>query len=287
MACRNMRHNLLAQSCAAYGPILDFRIRFCFGVADYGPGSTHSQRSKLLKSSGEQRQDVRLVFPGTRHPNPANQALSAQVEVCRQWAAQAGLLDRAVFFGDWVPYEEWPEVLLESDLALTLHFEETLETHWAFRTRVLDYIWAGLPIVSTRGDVTSELIKELDLGLLVDASDSQGVAQAILRLLDVPKKQYEPRFKSARKRYNWEQVALPVIKFCRQARIAPDKIALKQQLGNPFYRFYQDNYQRLTAENAQLKTLVQAYENRRIIRLLDKIHNLARRLGIARSSPDK
>ena len=35
-------------------------------------------------------------------------------------AVDLGLLDRVVFFGDWVPYADWPYVLLESDLALEL-----------------------------------------------------------------------------------------------------------------------------------------------------------------------
>ena len=240
---------------------------------------------KALEIIWQQRQDVRLVFPGTRHPNPANQTLSAQVEVCRQRASQAGLLDRAVFFSEWVPYEDWPNFLLESDLALALHFEETLETHWAFRTRLLDYIWASLPTVSTRGDVTSEFIQELNLGLLVKESDSQGVAEAILTLLDTPRQQFELQFALARQRFSWEKVALPLVSFCHQPRIAPDKQALEQQVGNPYYRFYQDDHERLVAENSQLNALVQAYENRRIIRLLNKIRSFTRRLGFTDSSP--
>ncbi|WP_376791081.1 hypothetical protein [Thermoflexus sp.] len=72
------------------------------------------------------------MFPGTRHPNPHMLGIPTHYEEARRLAQELGLLDRAVFFGDWVPYADWPGGLLESDLALTLHFD-TLETCPAFR----------------------------------------------------------------------------------------------------------------------------------------------------------
>ena len=42
--------------------------------------------------------------------------------------------------------------LLDADIAVSTHFEH-VETAFSFRTRVLDYLWAGLPSVSDRGDV--------------------------------------------------------------------------------------------------------------------------------------
>jgi len=61
----------------------------------------------------QQRQDVRLVFPGTRHPNPAMMAMPTHTDVARALAQELGLLNRAVFFGEWIPYVDWQNVLLE------------------------------------------------------------------------------------------------------------------------------------------------------------------------------
>lgn len=182
----------------------------------------------------QQRQDVRLVFPGTRHPNPWLSGIPTHNEEARRLAEEQGLLDRAVFFGDWVPYADWPGVLLESDLALTLHFD-ALETRLAFRSRMLDYIWAGLPIIATRGDATSDLVEKYELGVVVDYEDDVGVAEAILRLLEMPRDAWAARFERARQDLTWERAVQPLVEFCRNPRRAPDKVALGDRLGNSYY----------------------------------------------------
>ena len=50
--------------------------------------------------------------------------------------------------------------------------------------KLLDCIWAGLPIVCTRGDVLSELVEQRGLGLTVPEGDVDAVVAALRRLLD-------------------------------------------------------------------------------------------------------
>jgi hypothetical protein len=52
-----------------------------------------------------------------------------------------------------------------------------------------------------------------------------GVAQAILDLLNTPELRdaYQPHFVGARARLQWEMVAGPLIEFCSNPRLAPDK----------------------------------------------------------------
>ncbi len=214
-----------------------------------------------------QRQDVRLIFPGTRHPNPGMANIATRHEEARRLADGLGLLGKAVFFGEWVPYADWPGVLLESDLALSLHMD-TLETRLAFRSRVLDYIWAGLPIVATRGDATSELVEKYRLGVLVGYEDEAEVAEAILTLLETPGEVWKERCQAAHRDLTWERAARPLVEFCRTPRRAPDKVALGDRLGNPYY----------LSEVARLRSLVERYERGRFIRLMRRLHRLKERL---------
>ena len=55
-----------------------------------------------------------------------------------------------------MPYERARRYLLEADVGVSAHFDD-LETRFAFRTRLLDCFWAGLPVVTTRGDSLGEL----------------------------------------------------------------------------------------------------------------------------------
>src|SRR4029079_11875445 len=83
-------------------------------------------------------------------------------------AEELGLRDRVVFFNfGWVPYAERGRYLLEADLGVSAHFDD-LETRFAFRTRLLDCFWAGLPVVTTRGDSLREVVAARDLRRRVD-----------------------------------------------------------------------------------------------------------------------
>jgi hypothetical protein len=229
---------------------------------------------RAIEKVWQQRQDVRLIFPGTKHPNPWMGETPTHTESARALAREKGLLGKAVFFGDWVPYEDWPNVLLESDLALSLHYD-TLETRLAFRSRLLDYIWAGLPTVATQGDATSDLVATYGLGAVVDFEDVDDVAGAIVQLLNQPRGQFQVKFAEARQQLAWEVVAQPLIEFCRHPRRAPDKVTLGDELGNPFYIKKQ---QQLIVERDRWRELVQQYQQGRFMRLMRWMHRMRRRV---------
>jgi glycosyltransferase involved in cell wall biosynthesis len=228
-----------------------------------------------------QRPQVRLIFPGTRHPNPILNEMPTRNDEARTAAKTLGLLDRNVFFGDWVPYADWPSLLLESDLALTLHFE-TLETRLAFRSRVLDYIWAGLPIVASAGDATAELIARYDLGVVTPIGDSAAVAAAILRLLEQPRGAFAERFAAARAELTWERAAAPLIAFCRNPRRAADCQTRSGENSGSVYS-NSDLWELLHQEREYWRKLVNAYESGRFIRLMRWIDRQKQRFSQAKS----
>jgi hypothetical protein len=137
---------------------------------------------------------------------------------------ELGLTDRHVFFHDWIPYHERENYLLEADLGLSLHLDH-VETRFAFRNRVLDYIWAGLPMVTTEGDTASELVQQHQLGAVVRYQDVDGLARAILNLLATPglKATLAPRFADVARAFYWKQTTRPLVEFCCSPRLAPDR----------------------------------------------------------------
>jgi glycosyltransferase involved in cell wall biosynthesis len=138
---------------------------------------------RAVAELAERRDDVKLYFLGVQHPSPEAEEMDKagrSVELARELS----VLDRSVFFNyGWVPYAERAGYLLEADLGVSAHYDN-IETRFAFRTRILDYLWAGLPIVTTRGDVFAELVEQRGLGRAVDEGDVAGWGRAIEELLD-------------------------------------------------------------------------------------------------------
>jgi len=131
----------------------------------------------------ERRPDVRLVFVGLAHPNPTI-VQRARADEAIGCARELGLLDRVVFFNEgWVPYDERGAYLLDADLGVSAH-RTTYESRLAFRTRILDCIWAGLPVVVTEGDALADVVAREGLGITVPEADPEAWVSAIETLLD-------------------------------------------------------------------------------------------------------
>ena len=175
----------------------------------------------------ERRPSVRLFFQGTKHPHPGVPEMAIIAE-SRVLAQQLGVLDSAVFFNDsWVDFGERQNYLTEADAGVSTHYSH-IETTFSFRTRILDYLWAELPMVVTDGDHFAELIRDEGLGVVVDAEDIDQLADALEKVL------FDDEFAAAaraniarvRERYYWQTVLAPLVGFVANPRHAGDHGAL-------------------------------------------------------------
>lgn len=183
---------------------------------------------RAMKRVSDQRDDVKLFFLGIHHPNPDVQG-GEMAERAVALSQDLGLHDRFVFFNDWTPYEERENYLLEADVGISLHFAH-VETHFSFRTRLLDYVWAGLPIIVTGGDVLSSLVEEHDLGWMVDYESVEDVTAAILESAESSRQGFRDRRAELIPQLKWETVTRPLTEFCRQPRCAPDSVLTRSDL---------------------------------------------------------
>jgi glycosyltransferase involved in cell wall biosynthesis len=166
---------------------------------------------RAVADLAKKRDDIRLSFLGVRHPSPQIAAM-AMAQAAVDLAAELGVLDSHVFFNfGWVPYAERARFLLDADLGVSAHFD-TVETRFAFRTRLLDYLWAGLPAVVTRGDALGDRIGERGLGRTVGFEAVDEWTEAIVSLLDDAE-----AYRSARRRigdereaFLWPRVVAPL-----------------------------------------------------------------------------
>lgn len=156
------------------------------------------------------RDDVKLVFLGLRHPQVPQMAMAGRA---LELARTRGLLGRVVFANEnWTAYAERAQYLLEADIGVSAHFD-TLETRYAFRTRILDYLWAGLPTITTGGDVLGDLVEQHGLGRALVAGDASGWARAIEELLDQKKAgRARTAIEQVRSDYEWPRVAQTLAK---------------------------------------------------------------------------
>ena len=158
-----------------------------------------------------ERPRLRLVFMGA---SPAAQARDAERRA-HALARDLGLLGRVVRFNDgWVPYAQRGAWLLQADCAITAHHDH-LETRFSHRTRLLDCLWAGLPVVCTRGDDLAERVEREDLGATVAPEEPAALAAALARVLDRGRDAYAERLAGAARELRWSRVAAPLARLAK------------------------------------------------------------------------
>jgi glycosyltransferase involved in cell wall biosynthesis len=166
-----------------------------------------------------------LVFVGIDRPTLDPERVPSGAEEAIAFARERGLEGECVHFHRrWVPYAEREAYLLESDLGVCAHHEH-LETRFSFRTRVLDYLWAGLPPVVSGGDAIGELVEHRGLGRAVRPGDADGFAAACAALLDDPNAHATAvqRVHEVARSFRWSEAARPLVEFCVNHRERPPR----------------------------------------------------------------
>lgn len=186
----------------------DFVILWAGGIWDWFDAETPIRAVAALR---KRRPNVHLVFYGTTHPN-ALIGRPASVDRAEAVARDLGELDISIHFIDgWVPASERANYLLDADIAICAH-KDSLETRYAFRTRILDHFWSSLPSVVTVGDWFADYIAEHELGVVVGYGDVPATAAAIESLMNNDVRQdIVSRIASIQDSWKWSATARELV----------------------------------------------------------------------------
>lgn len=182
----------------------------------------------LIRAVGklaDQKPPVKLIFMSTEHPNAEIPEKMWMTQSAIELSDELGLTDRRVFFNrQWVPYHERSRWLAAADCGVSTHFDNA-ETRYAFRTRILDYLWAQLPIICTAGDHFAQLVAERELGWVVPAQDVEALVAAIQSLATDPdaRRRISERVGLEAQYLSWDLVAKPLCHFLDRPRMAADE----------------------------------------------------------------
>jgi glycosyltransferase involved in cell wall biosynthesis len=191
------------------------------GVYDWLDPITVVEAVGLLRDRIPQ---VRLVFLGMQHPNP-DVPVMAIAQRLRDRAAELGLTPTHVQFVEgWVPYDERADWLLDADVTVSAHLDH-IETAYAFRTRILDTLWAGVPVVATGGDTFGDLIERYGLGRTVPPGDVAATAAALEELLldATARRAAREAIQALAPCFAWHRVLAPLRAFCGDPHLSSDR----------------------------------------------------------------
>jgi glycosyltransferase involved in cell wall biosynthesis len=169
--------------------------------------------------------DLTLTF--TAHPNPS---LTPQGKLADAIAYANEKKYDFVRFEPWVAYDDRAAFYSRFRAAL-LTFPQSIETDLSMRTRVYDYLWGGLPIVTSSAPGTDELVTNYGAGAIVRSSSPADFAETLVRVLnDTHMREGAHQFANE---HQWQRTLQPLVDFVRAPRIDPRKDAFAATLQVP------------------------------------------------------
>ena len=174
--------------------------------------------------------DVTLTF--THHPNPTITP-QGKAAVALRHIQQNGY-DDFVRFEPWVPYDQRGAFFDRYRLAL-LTFPQSIETDLAMRTRIYDYLWGDLPVITSSAPGTDEILERYGAGVVLESNDPAALAASIVGILR-DRSRYDGLTAGTSRfvlDHQWPLVLQPLRTFCRRPRIDETKEAFAVQLHAP------------------------------------------------------
>jgi glycosyltransferase involved in cell wall biosynthesis len=122
----------------------------------------------------------KLTFIGLRHPS-GNVPVSREAREIEKRVRKSPPAGKTIEVVDWIPYEERAKPLEEACVGVSLH-RNTIEGEFAYRTRLLDLFWAGVPVIASQGEYLGDLAARSGAALTVPPGSVPAVREAIMTL---------------------------------------------------------------------------------------------------------
>lgn len=119
-----------------------------------------------------------------------------------------------VQFEPWTPYEKRAAYYDRFSVAL-LTFPQSVETDLSMRTRVYDYLWGGIPIVTSSAPGTDGILARYGAGIVVHGDTARDFADALIRALAADLSGGAQKFAED---HQWSRTLAPLVEFVRAPR---------------------------------------------------------------------
>lgn len=125
-----------------------------------------------------------------------------------EYLNQNNVMDHFEYTG-WVDYNAVPEYLSRAKIGVILLQPVYYNNIMGIPNKLFDCMAAGIPVIASNFPNISEIVKEADCGILIDPTDAEDVADAIVYLMEHPaeaKRMGDNGRGAIEEKYNWAKM---------------------------------------------------------------------------------
>lgn len=164
--------------------------------------------TNLLKAvkNANKTTPIELIMVGVKNPFNQHPDFVKRYEEVMNYIKNNNM-DEIVHITGWVKFEDRAEWYLGSD-AVVLINNIGMENTLAWRTRLVDYVWADLPIVTNGGDPMSDILKANNAVYILPDLDAKTIEKEIIKISKDKEalKQVSANLSKVRKLFHWDKV---------------------------------------------------------------------------------
>ncbi len=175
---------------------------------------TFFEALKMLNNKG--KGNLKVVFMGGNPRDPKFE------QVVRKMGNTPEMKKKIVYTG-LVPFKKRANYYLLADAAINIP-PITIEDELSVRTRVVDYIWANLPIISPAKDEYSDAVINEGAGFLYEAENPSSLSETIEQIMNDPSKLENAKSKMnilLKNKFNLENYLAPLESFIKNPYVDP------------------------------------------------------------------
>lgn len=130
--------------------------------------------------------DAMLMIVGAKNPFNMHPDFLRKYDELVDYVKTSGA-SKYVQLEDWIKFEDRADWYLDSDVVVVIN-QEGPENELAWRTRVVDFAWVNLPIITNGGDPFGEMLLKAEAAARFSGLSKQAMADDLLKLLNNPER---------------------------------------------------------------------------------------------------
>src|SRR5258708_3486355 len=175
----------------------------------------------------------KFVIVGGKNPFNPNPDFSKQYETALSFTKRHKLLDTSVFFVDWVDFDDRINWFKNASVVVSLN-QLGQENGFSWRTRVMDFVWGEVPILTNGGDPLSDDLIKAGAAVKLDELTAKEIVINLNSLQTKPSLLNSVREQVIKLKpgYYWQGIMRPVAKLIENGHTPySDELAYKKRLG--------------------------------------------------------
>lgn len=166
---------------------------------------------QTIKRLGSEYSNFRFVIVGGKNPYNSHPDFVKQYDDTYSFFEKNKLIDSVVYFVDWVDFNDRFNWFQNANLLITINNLGD-ENTYSWRTRVMDFVGGGIPMLTNGGDPLSDSLIAHDAALPLADTTEQTLYDTLAPLVKDQSKLQDVRSALQRERslYHWDKVVKPL-----------------------------------------------------------------------------